>query len=110
MRWDKVASGSRSPAELLDRESVEWHVVVEGLDHPIAPAPHIARTVVLVAVSVRVAGGFQPAERHPLAEARRGQQALDRRSVGRWRLVRQELPDFLGGRRQAGQVERHPPQ
>ena len=102
--------GKQVSRELLDRELVEGHVVVEGVDHPIAPAPHIARAVVLVAVGVCVAGCFQPAERHPLAKPGRGQQALHRCFVGLRRVVRQELPHFLGGWRQAGQIERHPPQ
>ena len=28
------------PGDLLDREPVEWHVGVEGVDHPISPGPH----------------------------------------------------------------------
>ena len=102
--------GQQVARELLHRELVEGHVFVEGLDHPIAPPPHVARTVVLVAIGVCVTSGFQPAERHPLSEARRGQQALDRCLVSLGRVVRQKSAHCVRGWRQAGQIERHSPQ
>ena len=92
--------------ELLDRELVERHVAVEGVDHPVAPAPHRPVAVALVAVGVGVAGARRASGRHALAVARRGEQAIDHLLVGVRRLVREEGIDLRGRRRQAGQVER----
>lgn len=61
--------GEEISGELLDGELVKGHVVVEGIDDPIAPAPHVAGTVGLVAVGVGVAGGFEPADGHALGVA-----------------------------------------
>ena len=66
-----VGVGQQVAGELLDRELVERHVAVEGVDHPVAPPPHVALAVGLVAVGVGIAGRVEPAGRHPLAVARR---------------------------------------
>ena len=79
-----VAPGSRSPAICSMTNSIERLVAVEGRDHPVAPGPHRAGEVVLVAVGVGVAGHVEPVHRHPLAVARRGQQPVDQLLVGVW--------------------------
>ena len=58
--------------ELLDRELIERHVLVERVDRPVAPIPHRARRIALVAVGVRVARRVEPFPDHPLAIPRRG--------------------------------------
>ena len=74
--------------ELLDRELIERQVAVERVDDPVAPRPHAAVAVDVVAVRVGVAGGVEPRHRHALAVARRLQQRVDapsrrRRASGR---------------------------
>ncbi len=93
--------------ELFDCEAIERQVAVVGLDHPIAPAPHVANTVVLVAAGVGIAGGVQPAGSHPLAVARRSQQTVDHPLVGVGRSVGHERRDFGWRGWQARQVQRH---
>ena len=99
-RW----TGQEVARELLDREPVERHVGVERVDHPVAPAPHVPRAVVLIAVSVRVAGGIQPPEGHAFAKARRGQQAFHGLFVSGWRWVGDEVAHRAGGRRESGEI------
>ena len=41
--------------QLLDRELIERHVVVERTNHPVAPGPHRTLAVTLIAVGVGVA-------------------------------------------------------
>ena len=103
-----MALGSRSPASCSIGELVERHVAVEGVDHPIAPARHVAAAVDVVAVRVGIAGGVEPVEGHPLAVVRRGQQAIDQLFVGIGTRVGQKGIDLGRRRRQAGQVERQP--
>ncbi len=80
--WSSVGFGQQVAGELLDREPVERQVAVVRVDHPVAPALHDARAVGLIAVGVGVPRGVEPAGRHPLAEARRAQQAVDHFLVG----------------------------
>ena len=54
--------------ELLDREPVERQIAVERIDHPVAPSPHDAGPVGLIAVGVGVPGRIQPAAGQPLAD------------------------------------------
>ena len=86
--------------------AVERQVAIEGVDHPVAPAGHVAAAVDVVAVGVGEPGGVEPVEGQPLAEVGRGQQAIDERLVGVGRRVGQERVDLGRGRGQAGQVER----
>ena len=93
-------------SQLLDRELVEGLVVVEGLDDPVAVAPHRALVVQVQPVGVRVACEVEPAARHVLAEARRGEQAVDLALVGVRPVVGEEGVQLLGRRLEAGQVVR----
>ena len=62
--------GQQIPGDLLDGELIEGHVAIERVDHPIAPAPHAALAIALIAVGVGVARGVQPPGGHSLAIAR----------------------------------------
>ena len=64
------------PGDLLDGELVKGLVRGERVDDPIAPAPHVAGRVGLVAVGVRVARRVKPADRHALRVAWRCQQPI----------------------------------
>ena len=64
---EKISIRQQVAGHLLGDKPVERHVVVERLDDPVAPNPHVAQAVVLVAVGVGVAGGLQPAKGHVLA-------------------------------------------
>ena len=94
--------------DLLDGEVVEGEVPVEGVDHPVAPAPHAALGVGLVAVGVGIAGGVQPTNGHALPVAGRVEQPVDGpliRFVGR--VLQKAVHDLRLGRK-AGQVQRGP--
>ncbi len=75
--WESVALGNRSPASLFHGELVIGHVAIEGVEHPIAPAPHFARTIGLISIGVAIARRFHPAESHALGVAGRRKQAVD---------------------------------
>ena len=91
--------------ELLDGEAVVGQVAIEGVDHPIAPGPHLLFRIDLVAVRIGVAGGIEPVDGHALAVARRGEQAVDHLLVGVGGAVGEERIEFGERGRQAGQVE-----
>ena len=61
--WQKVAG------EVFDCELVEVHVLVEGVDHPVAIGPHLAIVVHMDAVRVGVACVIQPVAAAVLAPA-----------------------------------------
>ena len=73
------AIGQQVAGELLDRELVERHVAVEGVDDPIAIGPDLAIVVEVDAVRVGVAGRVEPVAAAMLAPVRRGP-ATGRRS------------------------------
>ena len=98
-------AGEQVARQLLNDELVERQIVVDGLDQPIAPRPHVAMAVDAVAVRVGVAGRVEPLHGHPFAISRRGQQPIDESLVGARLLICQERPNFGDRRRQPGQVE-----
>ena len=54
--------------DLLQRELIEGHVRVQGVDHPVAVGPDLAEVIALKAVGVRVACEVQPRARPAHAE------------------------------------------
>ena len=92
--------------QLLDREPIERHVAIEGIDDPIAPPPHVALAVSLIAVAVGVSRGLEPRERHPLAVARRLQESIDDVAIGIHRSICHEPIDLGRRGRQADEIER----
>ena len=108
---DLVASGVRKhvPSQLLDREPVESQIAVEGIDHPVAPAPHRARAVCLVPVGIGVASCVEPHRREVFAVPRGSEQAIQIPLVGIRRRVRNERLDSAPSGRQTGQVQRGAP-
>ena len=103
--------GQEVAGELLDDKAVVGEVAIEGVDHPVAPDPLIARKIFFVAVAVGVAGGVEPVAGPFLAVVGRGEEFVDavaHGGVGR-AGVRREKTIELGERgRQAGEVEVEP--
>ena len=97
--------GQQVARELRGREAVERQVAVPRVHHPVAVAPHRPRVVAVVADAVGVAHEVEPEERHALAVARRGEQAIHLALVRVGTRVALERERFVGRRRQAGQVE-----
>ena len=97
--------------KLFGDEAIVGLVVVESLDHPVAPAPHLAAGVVVEAVRVGVARDVHPVDGQALAEMRRRQQPVRRRLVSGLappRHVFEKIIHLLQSRRQARQVEARP--
>ena len=93
-------------SHLPECELVPRQVVVERLDHPVAPRPHIGpRPIELEAVAVGVAGEVHPVGRHPLAVAGAREQTVEQFFIRIGRGVGEEGLDLGGRRRQAGDVE-----
>ncbi len=106
-----IARGMRQQVagKLLDGEPVERHVLVQGIDHPVAIFPDRAWRIDVEAVRVGIAGDVQPDPPLHLAIMGRRQQSIDQRLIRRLRPgvpLFQEPIHFLNLRRQAGQVER----
>ncbi len=68
--------GQQVPGDLLHGKPVVGLIGIECPHHPIAPRPHRALAVALIAVAVRVPSRLQPIPRHPLAITRRRQQPI----------------------------------
>ena len=108
-----VVAGRRHQVagNLLLHEAVVGLVGVERLDDPVAIAERIGvRDVLVEPVRVGVAGDVEPVPAPAFAVARRREKPLDHPLVGVGPLVGEERVDLGRGRRQAGQVERDPPQ
>ena len=103
-------AGQQVAGQLLGGEAVEGQVGVPGSDHPVAVAPHRARVVAVVPDAVGVAHEVEPEERHPLAEVRGGEQAVDLALVGVGAGVLLEGARLLRGGRQADEIEAQPAQ
>ena len=59
--------GQQIARQLLDGEGVVRLVLIESVDHPVAPQPHEAHAIEMIAAGVRVAGQVQPVDGHPFA-------------------------------------------
>ena len=94
--------------ELEHGKPVEGHVPVQGPDGPVPPRPHRPVLVLLVAVGVGVARRVKPRPGHPLAERRRGKEAVDDPLEGAGGRIGQEGVHLIGRGRQADQVQRDP--
>ena len=65
--------GQEVAGELVGDEFIPREVLVEGLNDPVAPWPHVALAVDLETVAVGVAGEVEPICGHAFAIARRGE-------------------------------------
>ena len=104
--WSSVRFGQQVAGQLLDRELVERHVAVEGVDDPVAIGPDLAVVVEVDAVRVGIAGGVEPVAAAVLAPVRRRRAAgrpASRRRRATVSLTNASTSAGLG--RQAGQVE-----
>ena len=55
--------GKHVAGDLLNRELIERHVTIEGLNHPITIRPDVTILVGLVAVAIGIAGCIKPGAR-----------------------------------------------
>ncbi len=98
--------GQQIAGQLLDDELAVRHVPIECADHPIAPVPHVAMTVDMVAVRVGVTSQIQPLHRHALAIPRRIQQSINLFLIRIARAIRKERVELRGSWRKAREIER----
>ena len=72
--------------ELFDGESIERHVLAEGVEDPVAIGPDLAAGIHVDAAGVGEASEVEPGRRHPFGEAGAirllGEQAIDEAFVG----------------------------
>ena len=97
--------GQEIAGELFDREPVEGHVAVKGVDHVIAIGEAVLILVAVIAHRVGEPDQVEPGHRHPLAIMGRGQEPVDHLLVCVGGGIGLEGVDLLGRRRQADQVE-----
>ena len=94
--------------QLQDRELVERHVAVEGVDHPLPVGPHLAVVVEVDAVGVGVAGVVEPVAAAVLAPFEAGKQRVDEPVIRVRMRIGHEGVDDGRLRGQTGDVEREP--
>ena len=63
--------------ELPNGKLIKWHVLIEGLHHPVPPDPLIGFSIKLKTIAIGIAGGIQPFHSHSFAVMRAGQQMID---------------------------------
>ena len=68
--------------ELPNRKLVKRHVFIEGIDHPLPVAPHLAKVVVMNAVGIGIPSVVEPEAATVFAPFRTRQQHLDKTFVG----------------------------
>src|SRR5260370_6563145 len=86
--------GQKIAGELLDREPIVRHVAIESVDHPIAPTPHIAWAIGLVAIGIAITGGLHPSKRHVFPIPGRDKQAIHYFSVRARRAIAAQRVDL----------------
>ena len=98
--------GQQVARELLDGKLVKWFVRVVGTDNPIAPRPHITRSVSMKDATVTITSCVQPDDGHSFAVVGRSQQSVNDFFVCVRAGVGDEIVDLPDGRWQASQVHR----
>ena len=93
--------------DLIHRELIEGQIAVERADHPIAPTPHVARTVRVIHARIAVAREIHPRERHAFAEMRRGQRPIDKLLEGVRARIAHKRIDLRERRQRAREIKHH---
>ena len=98
--------------DLLAEEVGVGKIAVEGVDHPVAVAPGLAKIALGGQLNeiagIGIADDVEPVPPPALAIPRRGQQPLDHGLKGLGRLIGEKGCHLLGGRREADQIKRRP--
>ena len=94
--------------KLRREKAIVGQIVVERLDHPIAPEPEVPAAVDGESVGVGVARGVEPIERQPLAEVRAREQAVNEPLDGVRRAIGGEGLDLRDRGREPREIERQP--
>ena len=98
-------AGEEVAGNLLDRELIEGHIIVECLDDPVPPTPSVRpRTVRLVAVTVGVASHVKPVAAPSLTIVRRLEKTVHYVFVRIVRSIFEKRLDFIQGWWQTDQV------
>src|SRR5262245_31218042 len=98
--WNEVAS------EVLDQELVVGQIGIERSNYVVAISPGVVQVVVeFEAERFAVADDIEPVTAKTFAIAGRGEQAIDQSLIHVGRVVGEKRIDFVGQRREAGQIE-----
>ena len=68
--------------ELPNGKLIKWHVLIEGLHHPVPPHPLIGLSIKLKTIAIGIAGSIEPFHSHSFTVMRAGQQMIDHFSIG----------------------------
>ncbi len=94
--------------DLIRAKLVERHVLIEGLDHPVAVRPNRPVPIHLVSVGVRVTREIEPVGRHPFSVTRGSEQAIDHLFVCFRGMIRNKSINFRRGGGKTNQIEGNP--
>ena len=95
--------------ELIDRKTIERHVVIQRSNHPVTIRPDVARPVRRIARRVGKAREIKPVLSLPFPKMRRRQQPLDKSGITPRGIIPNERQRLLRCRRQSGQIQIQPP-
>ena len=108
-------SGQEIPGELLDGEAIEWLVVVDRLDDPVAIRPHLPLAIDRIAMSIGIPCLVEPMAPPALPVMGGGEQPIDQLAIELLLLgdrpgleSRDKSRHLLRARQQPGQIEREP--
>src|SRR5688500_18658445 len=69
--------------DLRDRKLVEWHIAIEGVNHPLAiPPGKRPGPILFVTIAIGVSSSIQPRPSHAFAEMGRSQEPVNHALVG----------------------------
>ena len=66
---EEISIFQQIAGHLFHDELIERHVVIQRHDEPVTPNPHVSEPIILITISVGVAGCLQPIQCHMLAIA-----------------------------------------
>ena len=90
---------------MFDGELIKWKIRVVSTNNPVSPRPHFPRSIVLIAIGIRIARRFQPLPGHVFAVARILKKAINQAFVGIGTLVAEEGLGFFESRGETSQVQ-----
>ena len=98
--------GEQVTRELLNRELVEGHIGIEGIDHPVPPTPHRSGTIVLITTGICIPRGVEPNQAHAFTKMLRIQKSINNSLIGIRGIISQKTLNLFQRWWQSSQIHR----
>ena len=104
-----AGAGQQIARELPENKGVVGQILIEGIDHPIAPRPDASVSIDLVPIGIGIAGDVQPLRGHPFPIGLSLQQVVHQGLVGPGRSIVKEGVNLRQRGWQSGQIKADTP-